>query len=190
MATTALRSCEDTLLCLQENQKRSEFTRLGSRKLLMAKEKLKSFKGGHVYMTISEESEATNLDAVAKNEVANLKQNSIQISPDMYVVELADKINELVNKVITLEITTSSQNAQIESLKLETGELHKHVESLEEEKLSLVEGSSNLSDRVIQTMQLFNRPAARINGPMSSFVARLQGRKSSICTTKSDVAAC
>ncbi|PKA46266.1 hypothetical protein AXF42_Ash020017 [Apostasia shenzhenica] len=152
MATTALRSCEDTLLCLQENQKRSaEFTRLGSRKLLMAKEKLKSFKGGHVDMTISEESEATNLDAVAEDEVANLKQNSIQISPDMSVVELADKINELVNKVITLEITTSSQNAQIESLRLETGELHKHVESLEEEKLSLVEGSSNLSDRLKQT---------------------------------------
>ncbi|KAK8957420.1 hypothetical protein KSP39_PZI001229 [Platanthera zijinensis] len=111
MATAALRSCEDTLLSLEETQRRSaEFTRIGSRRIMMAKEKLK------------------------------------QIGPDMSLVELAEKINELVNKVITLELTTSSQKAQIESLRMETDELHKQVVGLEEEKLTLIEGSGSSSN--------------------------------------------
>lgn len=153
MATVALRSCEDTLLSLQENQKRSaEFTRMGSRRIMMAKEKLKSFKEDlGENKIIYEEGENINSNGAAEKEV--LKQNKalVQIGSDMSLVELAEKINDLVNKVISLELTTSSQNAQIESLRIETDELHKHVESLEEEKLTLIEASGSSSDRLKQS---------------------------------------
>lgn len=152
MATSALRSCEDTLLILQENQKRSaEFTRMGSRRIMMAKEKLRSFKEDlGESKIISEEGEDINLDGAAKEEVLKQNQALVQIGPDMSLVELAEKINDLVNKVISLELTTSSQNAQIESLRIETEDLHKHVESLEEEKLTLIEASGSSSDRLKQ----------------------------------------
>ncbi|XP_020592618.1 protein NETWORKED 2B-like isoform X2 [Phalaenopsis equestris] len=152
MATAALRSCEDTLLNLQENQKRSaEFTRMGSRRIMMAKEKLKSFKKdqGEIKL-IPEESEDINSDGATKEEVPQQNQALVQIGADMSLVELAEKINDLVNKVISLELTTTSQNAQIESLRTETDELHKHVESLEEEKLTWMEASGSLSDRLKQ----------------------------------------
>lgn len=153
MATAALKSCEDTLLSLQENQRRSaEFTRMGSRRIMMAKEKLKSFKEDPgENQIISEENEDINSDGVTEEEVPKQNQVPVQIGLDMSLVELAEKINELVNKVITLELTTSSQNAQIESLRTETDELHKHVESLEEEKLTLIEVSGSSSDRLKQT---------------------------------------
>lgn len=150
MATAALRSCEDTLLILQENQKRSaEFTRMGSRRIMMAKEKLRSFEEDlGEKKIISEEGEDINLDGAAEEEVLKQNQALVQIGSDMSLVELAEKINDLVNKVISLELTTSSQNAQIESLRIETDELHKHVESLEEEKLTLIEASGSSSDRL------------------------------------------
>lgn len=152
MATAALKSCEDTLLSLHENQKRSaEFTRMGSRRIMMAKEKLKSFKEDpRENRIILEESEDVNLDDVTEEEAPKQNQALVQIVPDMSLVELAEKINELVNKVISLELTTASQNAQIESLRTETDELHKHVESLEEEKLTLIEGSGSSIDRFNQ----------------------------------------
>lgn len=152
MATAALRSCEDTLLSLQENQKRSaEFTRMGSRRIMMAKEKLKSFKEDlGENKIISEEGGDIHSDGAAEVEVLKQNQALVQIGPDMSLVELAEKINDLVNKVISLELTTSSQNAQIESLRIETDELHKHVESLEEEKLTLIEASGSSSDRLKQ----------------------------------------
>lgn len=153
MATAALKSCEDTLLSLQENQKRSaEFTRMGSRRIMIAKEKLKSFKEDPgENKIISEESEDINSDGATEQEVPKQNQALVQIGPDMSLVELAEKINELVNKVISLELTTTSQNAQIESLRTETDELHKHVESLEEERLTLIEGSGSSIDRLKQS---------------------------------------
>lgn len=152
MATAALRSCEDTLLSLQENQKRSaEFTRMGSRRIIMAKEKLKSFKEDmRENKIILEEIEGLNSDGATEEEVPKQNQVPVQIGSDMSLVELAEKINELVDKVICLELTTSSQNAQIESLRTETNELHKHVENLEEEKLTLMEGLGSSSDRLKQ----------------------------------------
>ncbi|KAI0520104.1 hypothetical protein KFK09_007572 [Dendrobium nobile] len=157
MATAALRSCEDTLLILQENQKRSaEFTRMGSRRIMMAKEMLKSFKeDSGENKTILEEIEGINSDGGTEVEVPQQNQVPVKIGPDMSLVELAEKINELVNKVISLELTTSSQNAQIESLRTETNQLQKHVESLEEEKLTLIEASGNSSDRLKQTEEEF-----------------------------------
>lgn len=153
MATAALRSCEDTLLTLEETQRRSvEFTRIGSRRVMMAKEKLKSFKEGPGETKRNfQENEDVHFDGVTEKENHEPNKVPVQIGPDMSLVELAEKINELVNKVITLELTTSSQKAQIETLRMETDELHKQVEGLEEEKLTLIEGSGSLSNRSKQT---------------------------------------
>ncbi|KAK8963911.1 hypothetical protein KSP40_PGU001493 [Platanthera guangdongensis] len=149
MATAALRSCEDTLLSLEETQRRSaEFTRIGSRRIMMAKEKLKSFREGEGETKKNfQANEDVNLDGVSEKDNHEPNQVPVQIGPDMSLVELAEKINELVNKVITLELTTSSQKAQIESLRTETDELHKQVVGLEEEKLTLIEGSGSSSNR-------------------------------------------
>ncbi|KAG0462327.1 hypothetical protein HPP92_020803 [Vanilla planifolia] len=153
MASAALRSCEDTLLGLQEKQKRSkELARMGSRRIMMAKEKLKSFKADQgVNQVIYEESDGVNLEADMITEVLDPHEKHVEFGPDMSVVELAEKINELVNKVISLELTTSSQSAQIESLRKETDVLNQHVESFENEKLDLLVGLNSSSDGLKQT---------------------------------------
>jgi len=52
--------------------------------------------------------------------------------------------------VIELEIAASSHNAQINRMRAEADELHKRVNSLEEEKAALVGDSNKLSERLKQ----------------------------------------
>uniref|UniRef100_A0A1D1YNM2 NAB domain-containing protein n=1 Tax=Anthurium amnicola TaxID=1678845 RepID=A0A1D1YNM2_9ARAE len=166
MAAAALKSCEDTLLNLQEQQKSSaEEARIESERIKMAKEKLKALMGDQPSLDAQEHpEEATEESSDMSNlmvEACGLKQERLELqsvcqkirqhfemTSDMSVEELAEKIDELVDKVIKLEMTVTSQTAQIQRLRLETDDLHKLLQSLDEEKVTVASDSKSLSDKL------------------------------------------
>ncbi|URE18400.1 hypothetical protein MUK42_11963 [Musa troglodytarum] len=124
MTETALKSCEDAIVNMQEQRKKSlEQAKVESERIKIASKKLKIFK-------------------------------------ESSVSEIAEKINELVNKVITLELTVSSQAVQINQLTSENNELDKCLLKLEEEKHVLINDSNALSKRLKEAEEELSRVQA------------------------------
>ncbi|KAG4936130.1 hypothetical protein JHK82_050413 [Glycine max] len=61
---------------------------------------------------------------------------------------MAEKIDSLVNKVISLETTVSSQTALVKRLKVETDELHTVVQTLEGDKEGFINDKAKLKEQL------------------------------------------
>nr|CAB3484411.1 unnamed protein product [Digitaria exilis] len=152
MTATALKSCEDAIIKMQEQQKSLcsqamvEFERVK-----VSREKLEGIMRGHgkslSYSGNSAYENIYNDTGPRKDELFSMKQEKIELqelvekikryfemNSDLSVVEIAEKIDELVNKVVDLELVTSTQTAQINRLCVENSELEKSLHKLEEEK--------------------------------------------------------
>uniref|UniRef100_A0ACD6ARC0 Uncharacterized protein n=1 Tax=Avena sativa TaxID=4498 RepID=A0ACD6ARC0_AVESA len=170
MAARAILSCEHTLVNLKDQQKRSydearaEFQRFGE-----AKEKLKTFKNecgqpqtqnegpDHLDTGLTQVLPPMDGDVSVRNEVkldlqeiCQQVKKLIELHPEASVAELAEKVDRLVEKVVNLELATTSQNAQINRMKSEIDDFHKRLRALEEEKVVLIADSSKLADRLKQ----------------------------------------
>ncbi|EEC79372.1 hypothetical protein OsI_20268 [Oryza sativa Indica Group] len=170
MAARAIVSCEDTLVNLQDQQRRSsEEARTEFKRFIEAKKKLDTFKAEcgqpHTQNDEPDNSDKEYIHAMPSGDVDDSVQNEIrfdlqevcqkvkeliELHPGVSVTDLADKVDRLVEKVIDLELTTTSQNAQINRMKTEIDDLHKRLQALEEEKSALVADSSKLVDRLKQ----------------------------------------
>ncbi|KAH7848095.1 hypothetical protein Vadar_033750 [Vaccinium darrowii] len=165
MAATALKSCQEALIRLEEKQKVSdEEARIECRRIQESYEKLKIFKENFANQTlqfVSESMEVKDLDQQVesigekeRNELELLREKikeQLQVDSSgesLTMSELAEKIDELVEKVITLETSVSSQNALIMRLRSETNELKGHLRGLEENKEALMEGSDSKSNKI------------------------------------------
>ncbi|CAN6331215.1 unnamed protein product [Urochloa humidicola] len=152
MTATALKSCEDAIIKMQEQQQ-SFFSQamIESTRVKVSREKLKDIMRGYgKSLSHSGNSADENVkpDASARrDELFCMKQEKIELKElvkkikchfemdsDLSVVEIAEKIDELVNKVVDLELMISTQTAQINRLSLENNELEKSLQELEEEK--------------------------------------------------------
>jgi hypothetical protein len=71
-----------------------------------------------------------------------------EMSSDLSVEDIAEKIDELVNKVVDLELMISTQTAQINRLCLENNELEKSLQKLEEEKTEQTSDPGELNDKL------------------------------------------
>ncbi|RWW02172.1 hypothetical protein GW17_00034750 [Ensete ventricosum] len=160
MVASAIKSCEDSLVNIQEQRKvTSKEARIESEKIKDAKQKLKALKGesGESEIETTETSDqnmeqnstSVNVeDSVLKEERMELQsvclkvKEHFEMSSETSVMELAEKIDELVDKVLSLELIVSSQNGQIERLRSETAELNRHLQCMEEDKVILT-GDSN-----------------------------------------------
>ncbi|WOL08470.1 hypothetical protein Cni_G17223 [Canna indica] len=168
MTSTALKSCEDAIVSVKEQRSKSlEQAKVESERIKTANVKLKSLKGEHF------QSEMENPDIFAENKQmsftaekvkedadslnkARLELQSIcekikthfEMNPESSAIEIAEKINELVNKVIALELTVSSQAVQINRLTSENNELDKSLQKIEVEKTVLINDSNMLSQRL------------------------------------------
>ncbi|XP_076893949.1 protein NETWORKED 2A-like [Bidens hawaiensis] len=67
---------------------------------------------------------------------------------EVTVSEVAEKIEQLVDKVITLETDLSSQTALVMRLRFEIDELHEKVQSLEQENKNLVDESNSKNIKI------------------------------------------
>ncbi|XP_066307363.1 protein NETWORKED 2A-like isoform X3 [Miscanthus floridulus] len=194
MAARALICCEDTLINLQDQQKRSsQEAKTEFQRVIDAKMKLKAFKSecGHpdnqkelsdqqYVVTSSAHPSTENNDSIPQDRRLQLQEVCQKIKlqfescSEASVVHLAGMVDEFVDKVIALEIASTSQNAQINRMRADADELHKRLNSLEEEKAGLVGDSSKLSERlrqveeVLQTIQRIEKSVHTENGNIHS----------------------
>ncbi|KAG0450395.1 hypothetical protein HPP92_026806 [Vanilla planifolia] len=153
VAATAIKSCEETLVSLQQQHSKSrEEAIVESKRITEAKNRLKLLRGddGTIELEDSfDEETKTKVQVLYQKEesldlhsVCAQVKNHIQTNSETSMADLAEKIDELVEKVITLEITVSSQTAQLRTLRSETDELQKHIRGLEEDKAKLLDSNS------------------------------------------------
>lgn len=166
MAEAALKSCQETLAQLQDKQERSVAeAKAENKKIEDARQRLKSLK--HKFLPdqtddetidenlhpckVQEDLPSTNKEEVGpegqKLEVLCekiKKQFETDSIGSITVTELAKKVDDLVNKVISLEGSVSSQTVLIDRLRTEADDLHSQIRSLEDEKETLLGGTHNL----------------------------------------------
>ncbi|XWS41656.1 hypothetical protein CRYUN_Cryun17cG0101000 [Craigia yunnanensis] len=172
MAATALKSCKETLAQLQEKQERSVMeAEVEQKRIKDAREKLDSLKNKFLLNEVSQEKTSAGDEsgiAVEKSkrleqEVSDTTQKrkdmeslrekikehfEVSLGESLTVTEMAEKIDELVNKVINLETAVSSQTALIHRLRTETDELQSQIRTLEDDKATLVDGKNDLRNKL------------------------------------------
>ncbi|KAL9241390.1 hypothetical protein vseg_015508 [Gypsophila vaccaria] len=169
MAQAAIKSCQDTLAQLQEKQEKGAAEAKAERhRIKEARDKLRSLKGESGHENASDASETVasykseencssfddEAGTLGESKDLEMLRDKIKEHFDvgetnlLTVSEMAEKIDELVNKVINLETAVSSQTALIHTLRTETDELQSHINKLEEDKANLIEGKNDLTDKV------------------------------------------
>ncbi|OWM71339.1 hypothetical protein CDL15_Pgr011468 [Punica granatum] len=156
MVTTALKSCQEALVKLQERHRQSEEeVKVEDEKIQEAYEKFQTLSGVSVPRQKdapggqTEEKSLTDRDSREMKspspkvdaeprekdelELAREKMRE-EIDAKVSVPEIAEKIDDLVDKVVNLEMEVSSQAALVRRLRLETAVLQAHILSLEKEK--------------------------------------------------------
>ncbi|KAF3439202.1 hypothetical protein FNV43_RR17477 [Rhamnella rubrinervis] len=170
MATAALKSCQETLAQLQEKQERSaEEAEVESQRIKSVREKLEYFKDKFNCNQVSEQNQKGKVQPAKAVENLNLLEQEVssatkkrqelellrekikqhfEVGSNLTVTEMAEKIDELVNKVVNLETAISSQTALVKRLQNETDELQAQIQTLEDDKANLIDGKKTLSHKV------------------------------------------
>ncbi|XP_010429178.1 PREDICTED: protein NETWORKED 2D [Camelina sativa] len=167
MTETAIKSCQEKLVELQEKQERSyEEAREEHVKIKESKEKLRSMAsqflgdesvfakddGDEVRRTEELEHEIKEMSR-KKKELESVKEKIREhfesgVNSSDNATEMAEKVDELVNKVITLESAVSSQTALIQRLRNETNGLQTQISTLETDKALLADDKSDLRNKL------------------------------------------
>ncbi|KAK6775074.1 hypothetical protein RDI58_026075 [Solanum bulbocastanum] len=169
MAEAALKSCQETLAQLQEKQEQStNEAKEEFKKIEEARKKLKSFRQKYLGDPADEtepdekdeSAEVTDVSSqCTSQEEVNEQMESLHgkmneqfdasSMSSLTVTQLAEKIDELVNKVVSLETAVSTQTVLIERFRTEACGLHTQVRTLEDDKAAtLTEDTHNLNVRV------------------------------------------
>ncbi|KAE8797441.1 kinase-interacting protein 1-like [Hordeum vulgare] len=166
MTASALKSCEDAIARLREQQKLSFSQAMAElERADVSREKLKNVMKEHgKFLSDSGNSLYENVrnDASVKmDDMYSMKQEKIgmeaivdkikeyfQKDTDISVAEIAERIDDIVNKVVDLELMVSSQTAKIDRLCLENTELEMSLQELEGEKAVVTSGSGELNDKL------------------------------------------
>ncbi|CAM0957948.1 unnamed protein product [Alopecurus aequalis] len=166
MTATALKSCEDTISKLQEQQKLSFSQAMAElERANVSREKLKNImkehgkslsdSGNSIYKNVRNDA-STRMDDVYSMKQEKMEMEAIvdkikeyfQKDADFSVADIAEKIDDIVNKVVDLELMVSSQTAKIDRLCLENTELEKSLQELEEVKAVATSGSGELNEKL------------------------------------------
>ncbi|XP_045809379.1 protein NETWORKED 2D-like [Trifolium pratense] len=176
MAEAALKSCQETLEQLQGKQEKSvDETKVESKRIEDIKAKLGSLMNEFQYDQSKSKNSRVKRDVKSIAERKDLEKDegrSTQQKLDLHLLqekvkvhfdassnssvaatEMAEKIDELVNKVIGLETSVSSQTALVNRLRTETDELQGHIRNLEDDKESLIKDKNKLNDQLREMEQ-------------------------------------
>ncbi|KAG8660313.1 hypothetical protein MANES_02G144700v8 [Manihot esculenta] len=158
MAATALKSCQENLVKLQEKQDQStQEATVESRRI---KEMIKTFSHlqGEFHSnvpdlevaTVEEEAESEDTDQLNTELLRQKIKKELETDSNssLTVMQLAAKIDELVEKVVSIETAVSSQNALMNVLRSEADGFQDHIKTLEDEKEILKENSEDMSNRL------------------------------------------
>lgn len=176
MAEAALKSCQETLEQLQEKQERSVHeTKIESKRIKDAKAKLGSLMNEFEYDQSKSKEPRVKRDVKSVEERKDLEEDEGRLTQQIQdlqllqetvkvrfeassnsslaATEMAEKIDELVNKVIILETAVSSQTALVDGLRTETDELQGHIQTLEDDKESLIKDKNKLNNQLREMEQ-------------------------------------
>ncbi|KAK4261395.1 hypothetical protein QN277_004398 [Acacia crassicarpa] len=178
MAEAALKSCQETLSRLQEKQEKAfNETRMESKKIKDIKKKFESFKDEFQYNPTNQNEARTKRDAKEVAETKDLdeeermtqQRKDLQILQEkikehfeagshssLSVAEMAEKIDELVNKVVSLETAVSSQTALVKRLRTEADELQSQIRALENDRANLINDKNNLDNHLRKMEEKMN----------------------------------
>lgn len=186
MAASALKSCQDTMAQLQVKQERSaEEVKMEWQRINKAKEKLESLKGEFVGDETTQK-KASKKDGDSSKEVKQglegkseqnkleLLQEKIENTEFLSATEMAEKIDEVVTQVVSLENEVLSQTSLIERLRQENDKLQSQIRSLEDDTVTLVNGKNDLSNKVVELegklhgLQLFSQDVEEKNNNLQT----------------------
>uniref|UniRef100_A0ACD5WK07 Uncharacterized protein n=1 Tax=Avena sativa TaxID=4498 RepID=A0ACD5WK07_AVESA len=160
MTATALKSCEDTIVRLQELRKTSASQALDeSERVKVLREKLKPIldENGKSLPDLAEKNirknHITEMGDVYHVKLGELEMQTIvdkikehfERDCSISMEDITEQIDDLVNTVVDLELMVSSQTSQVERMRRENDELESCVKTLEEEK-----GSAELEEKLKQ----------------------------------------
>ncbi|KAK4263086.1 hypothetical protein QN277_028558 [Acacia crassicarpa] len=169
MTAAALKTCQETLDRLRVKQERSfDQTKIENKRVKAVKEKLESLMHKLRYDQVDrpEPRERKNVKRVVNDldkEVEKMDQQKQELqllqdqikeklaagsSESISVSDMAEKIDELVNKVISLETSISSQDALVTRLRSETDELQSQIVTLEDDKAGLIDEKNDLTTKL------------------------------------------
>ncbi|KAG2409087.1 hypothetical protein LR48_Vigan01g147800 [Vigna angularis] len=171
MAAAALKACQDTLSNLEVKQSISlNEAKVESKRVKEVRDKLSSLmnecnydqttsKGPRARRDVKEIVGTTGFDEEV--EKLNQQKQEMQVLQEkikehfesgsystLTVQDMAEKIDSLVNKVVSLETAVSSQTALVRRLKVETDELNSVVRTLESDKESLINDKAKLNEQL------------------------------------------
>ncbi|KAF8051017.1 hypothetical protein N665_1820s0003 [Sinapis alba] len=165
MTETAIKSCQEKLVELQEKQEKSyEEAKEEHVKIKESKKKLRSMASKFLGEETKEdgEDEARRTDELEhemremskkKQELESVKEKIREhfesgVNSTLDAAEMAERVDELVNKVISLESAVSSQTALIQILRNETNGLQTQISTLETDKAVLADDKSDLRKKL------------------------------------------
>jgi len=174
MAAAALKSCQETLTKLEEKQAVSlDEAKVESKRVKEVRDKLSFLmKESNYDQTTSKGTRARRRDVKEitgtqsldeEVEKMNQQKQELQVLQEkikehfeagsystLTVQDMAEKIDALVNKVVSLETAVSSQTALVKRLNVETDELLSVVRTLESDKESLINDKARLHEQLRQ----------------------------------------
>ncbi|CAN7059970.1 hypothetical protein BRARA_D01342 [Brassica rapa] len=166
MTETAIKSCQEKLVELQEKQEKSyEEAREEHLKIVESKEKLRSMSSqllGEDSVVFADDCDEVRSSALEhemremsrkKEELESVKEKIREhfesgVDSSVDATEMAERVDELVNKVISLESAVSSQTALIQRLRNETNGLQTQISTLETDKAVLADDKSDLRKKL------------------------------------------
>ncbi|RDY05694.1 Protein NETWORKED 2D, partial [Mucuna pruriens] len=172
MAGAALKSCQETLTQLEDKQAISlDETKVESKRVKEVREKLTSLMNEmNCDQTNSNEPQAQRDVVKEIEETKDLDENvdkmtqqkqELQLLQEkikehfeagsyssLTVDDIAEKIDSLVTKVVSLETAVSSQTALVKRLKVETDDLNSLIRVLEVDKESLISDKARLTEQL------------------------------------------
>ncbi|KAJ4890783.1 Protein NETWORKED 2D [Raphanus sativus] len=168
MTETAVKSCQEKLVELQERQEKScEEAREEHVKIVESREKLRSISSrflGEESVVFAEEDDEVRRREEMEHEMKEMSRKkqeleaakekirehfeSSSVNSSLDATEMAERVDELVNKVISLESAVSSQTALIQRLRNETDGLQTQISTLETDKATLADDKSDLRKKL------------------------------------------
>ncbi|KAL9668466.1 hypothetical protein QQ045_006000 [Rhodiola kirilowii] len=162
MASVALQTCQDTLSRLEESHERSVAdAQFEHQRIQNARDKLVSLEGELFPNQPNQRPEPDN--AASDGQELNLssqpeqiealrekikEQVDVKFSESLTATDMAEKIDQLVQKVVSFETAVSSQKALIDRLRAETDVLLSQIRCLEDEKVVLLNDKEIFSTKL------------------------------------------
>ncbi|KAL2339992.1 hypothetical protein Fmac_007932 [Flemingia macrophylla] len=175
MAATALNSCKESLAMLQGvHAQSSEEAKETHQRVKEAHDKYEALRDQFISKHRSQQDQGIEPKSVEEEDLSSLEEemheNDVEKSRDMIrkklgedsgrsltMTEIADKIDELGSKVVTLETEVASQTGLEKRLKSEVDELQKNILSLEESKEMLIKDSEETKKKLKEVEEELRR---------------------------------